>query len=77
MSEQASEPTAAQVATPAETPAIASGVIERAVAFFLGGQRYAVPIESVNEIQQIVAFSDVPYDGSAVVGMINLRSRRP
>lgn len=47
--------------------------IERAVAFFLAGQRYALPIERVNEIQQIVAFSDVPAGGSAVVGMVNLR----
>jgi len=47
--------------------------IERAVAFFLSGQRYALPIDRVNEIQQIVAFSDVPSGGSAVVGMINLR----
>jgi len=47
--------------------------IERAVAFFLAGQRYALPIDRVNEIQQIVAFSDVPSGGSAVVGMINLR----
>jgi len=47
--------------------------IERAVAFFLAGQRYALPIDRVNEIQQIVAFSDVPSGGSAVVGMVNLR----
>ncbi len=48
-------------------------LVERAVAFFLAGQRYALPIDRVNEIQQIVAFSDVPSGGSAVVGMINLR----
>lgn len=48
-------------------------LVERAVAFFLAGQRYALPIERVNEIQQIVAFSDVPSGGSAVVGMVNLR----
>lgn len=46
---------------------------ERAVAFFLGGQRYALPIERVQEIQQIVAFSEVPSGGGGVVGMINLR----
>jgi purine-binding chemotaxis protein CheW len=49
--------------------------VTRAIAFFLGGQRYALPIERVNEIQQIVAFSDVPTDDSAVVGMVNLRGR--
>lgn len=48
-------------------------LVERAVAFFLAGQRYALPIERVNEIQQIVAFSEVPSGGSAVVGMVNLR----
>ena len=73
MSEQASESAAAPAVASAETPEMSSGAVDRAVAFFLGGQRYALPIERVNEIQQIVAFSDVPYDGSAVVGMINLR----
>lgn len=47
--------------------------IERAVVFELGSQRYGIPIEQVNEIQQIVAFSDVPADGLGVVGMVNLR----
>jgi purine-binding chemotaxis protein CheW len=48
-------------------------MIERVVAFFLGGQRYALPIERVREIQQIVAFSEVPSGGQGVVGMVNLR----
>ena len=48
-------------------------VIERAVVFRLDAQRYGIPIDRVNEIQQIVAFSDVPADGLGVVGMINLR----
>jgi purine-binding chemotaxis protein CheW len=39
----------------------------------LNGQRYALPIERVQEIQQIVAFSEVPGGSSGVVGMINLR----
>ena len=47
--------------------------IERAVAFFLGGQRYALPLDRVNEIQQIVAFSERLDDQSSVVGMVNLR----
>jgi purine-binding chemotaxis protein CheW len=47
--------------------------VERAVVFFLGGQKYGLPIERVNEIQQIVAFSDVPSGGVGVVGMVNLR----
>lgn len=47
--------------------------IDRVVAFFLAGQRYALPIERVQEIQQIVAFADVPGGGMGVVGMVNLR----
>ena len=48
-------------------------LVERAVVFHLGAQRYGIPIDRVNEIQQIVAFSDVPADGLGVVGMVNLR----
>lgn len=47
--------------------------VEQVVAFFLDGQRYAFPIDRVQEIQQIVAFSEVPSGGGAVVGMVNLR----
>lgn len=47
--------------------------IGQVVAFFLAGQRYAVPIGRVQEIQQIVAFSEVPSGGAGVVGMVNLR----
>ena len=50
-------------------------VVQRVVAFFLGGQRYALPIERVREIQQIVAFSEVPAGGTGVVGMVNLRGQ--
>ena len=50
-------------------------IVERVVAFFLGGQRYALPIERVKEIQQIVAFSEVPAGGIGMVGMVNLRGR--
>jgi purine-binding chemotaxis protein CheW len=49
------------------------GWIDRVVAFYLGGQRYALPIGRVQEIQQIVALSEVPNGGSGVVGMVNLR----
>ena len=51
----------------------AVAAIGRIVAFHLGGQRYGLPIDRINEIQQIVAFSDVPAGGSSVVGMVNLR----
>jgi purine-binding chemotaxis protein CheW len=50
-------------------------VVERIVAFFLSGQRYALPIERVREIQQIVALSDVPAGTRGVVGMVNLRGQ--
>jgi purine-binding chemotaxis protein CheW len=57
----------------APTDAGTCEMVERVVAFFLGGQRYALPIERVREIQQIVAFSEVPSGGAGVVGMVNLR----
>jgi len=47
--------------------------IDRIVGFLLNGQRYALPIGRVREIQQIVAFADVPSGSNGVVGMINLR----
>lgn len=47
--------------------------VERALVFQLGSQRYGIPIEQVGEIQQIVAFADVPSDGLGVVGMVNIR----
>lgn len=56
-----------------EEGAGAHAYVERAVAFFLDAQRYALPIDRVQEIQQIVAFSEVPGGGTGVVGMINLR----
>jgi len=69
------------VDTPAEIENEAAEFIDGAVcspvtlvvAFYLEGQRYAFPIDRVQEIQQIVAFSDVPVGSGAVVGMINLR----
>jgi len=60
----------------AEVESDQSGVCiysDQIVAFFLGGQRYALPIERVQEIQQIVAFSEVPESRQSVVGMVNLR----
>jgi purine-binding chemotaxis protein CheW len=47
--------------------------VERALVFQLGSQRYGLPLDQVQEIQQIVAFSDVPSDGLGVVGMVNVR----
>lgn len=50
-------------------------VLEQVVVFFLGGQRFALPIGRVQEIQQIVAFSEVPNTSGGVVGMVNLRGQ--
>jgi len=47
--------------------------VDMVVAFYLAGQRYALPIDRVQEIQQIVAFSEVPSGSGGVVGMVNLR----
>jgi len=48
-------------------------LVDMVVAFYLAGQRYGLPIERVQEIQQIVAFSEVPTGDGAVVGLVNLR----
>jgi purine-binding chemotaxis protein CheW len=45
----------------------------RLVVFGLEEQRYALPLDAVQEIQQIVAFSEIPDSASSVVGVINLR----
>lgn len=49
-----------------------SAGVDQMIAFHLSGQRYGLPIESVQEIQQIVTFSQQSGIG-AVVGMVNLR----
>lgn len=59
----------------AAAPTVELPEIERMVVFHLAGQRYAVPIESVQEIQQIVAFAEIPVGFDGVIGMINLRGR--
>lgn len=87
--ENVSEPIPEQEAVPADVPvemvdeAVAEVVdvpdglpdIDRMVVFHLADQRYAVPISAVQEIQQIVAFAEVPSGFDAVIGMINLRGR--
>lgn len=47
--------------------------VDRVITFYLDSQRYALPIDRVQEIQQIVAFSEVPGGGTGIVGMVNLR----
>jgi len=68
------EPAVADAGAPAVEPApdrLAG--IERIVVFAIEGQRYALPIDVVQEIQQIVAVSEIPDDSGAVVGVINVR----
>jgi len=64
------EPTPTGAAADGPTP---EELIGKIVVFHLGGQRYALPIASVQEIQQIVAFADIPSQGGPVVGLVNLR----
>ncbi len=47
--------------------------IREVVVFALAGQRYALPIGAVQEIQQIVAMSEVPGSTPGLVGMVDLR----
>ena len=48
-------------------------IIEKMIVFYLDAQKYGIPINSVQEIQQIVALSEVPGGGLGVIGMVNLR----
>lgn len=70
-------PTATRVAeaAPSEVPEDVAPVLggDRIVVFFLEGQKYALPIERVQEIQQIVAYTEVPDERGVVLGMVNLR----
>lgn len=53
----------------------ACAVPTRVLAFSLSDQRYALPIDCVQEVQQIVALSEVSGSGTGLVGMIDLRGR--
>jgi purine-binding chemotaxis protein CheW len=68
----ATAPVSVDAAEPAPDGSCALG---RIIVFRLESQRYALPIEVVQEIQQIVAFSDLPDSSPAVVGVINLRGQ--
>lgn len=56
----------------AQVPQVSSAQM---VAFHLGSQRYGFEIDRVQEIQQIVAFAQVPSDTGAVLGLVNLRGQ--
>lgn len=51
------------------------GSATRLVVFGMAGQRYALPIDAVQEIQQLVAISEMPSASGAVIGAINLRGQ--
>lgn len=68
------EPVAAVDESASEDPLDAHDVdMARVVVFMLGEQQYAVPIDSVQEIQQIVEFTPVPDLSPALVGMLDVR----
>ncbi len=60
------------VAPPVEE-AMSATVPDRVVVFWLGGERYALPLSAVQEIQQIVEPRPVPDASPALVGMIDVR----
>lgn len=47
--------------------------VGRVVVFSLEGQRFALPIENVQEIQQVVEFTPVPDAHPALLGMVDVR----
>lgn len=55
--------------------AVGSADNGRILVFQLDGQRYALMIDVVQEIQQIVAFSEIPDVSPSIVGVINLRGQ--
>lgn len=67
----AEEEIIAEQTEPSEEECVLS--IAQVVVFYLGGQRYALPIDRIQEIQQIVELSEVPSGGRGIVGMVNLR----
>jgi len=46
---------------------------ELAVTFRVGGQTYALPLDAVTEIQQIVEFTPLPATDPAVLGLLDVR----
>jgi purine-binding chemotaxis protein CheW len=43
------------------------------ITFWAGAQRYALPIDRVREIQQIVAFAEMPDETGLILGMVDVR----
>jgi chemotaxis signal transduction protein len=59
---------------PAHAPAVEPAAALQVLVFVVKGGRFAVPIESVTEVQRIVAFRGEGC-GEAMLGMIDLRGR--
>jgi len=51
----------------------AAATVGQVVVFLMDGQQYALPIEAVQEIQQVVDYTPVPGSVPALLGMIDLR----
>jgi purine-binding chemotaxis protein CheW len=47
--------------------------VAQVIIFSLGDQAYALPLDSVQEIQQIVEFTALPDEAPALVGLLDLR----
>lgn len=77
---RAAEPAPEPVSEPAaedeerDAPGL-GGTATRLVIFGMADQRYALPIDAVQEIQQLVAVSAMPSASGAVIGAINLRGQ--
>ena len=60
--------------TPAITPAAPEAADPgRFLVFVVAGERWALPVEAVSEVQQIVAFATLPAADGALVGYVDLR----
>ena len=59
--------------TEAEARAVRAETPELAVTFRVGGQTYALPLDAVTEIQQIVEFTPIPAADPAVLGLLDVR----
>ncbi|TDB38836.1 MAG: chemotaxis protein CheW [Actinobacteria bacterium] len=66
-------PAVSDSSEPVPTTGPVSFEIPQVVVFRLDEQLHALPIECVQEIQQIVEFTPVPGGSAALVGMIDLR----
>ncbi|GAB4282861.1 MAG: hypothetical protein Kow0067_03370 [Coriobacteriia bacterium] len=67
------EKTPAEATAPGPAAGVEAAEIRQAVVFRLEAQFYALPIDAVQEIQQIVEFRPVPDSSAALIGMVDVR----